>query len=290
MTEGLVARVATLTGNVYHVGGSVFLYGVPGILRFDGIISANGYSSTNLNTGGGAGGGVSINAGVLAGNGSIFANGGAGNNLGGGGGGGRIAIYSNTNLFTGTMIARGGAGFHDGGAGTTYLNSSFKGNGQHSQLIVDNGGLPAGWTPILSPTNALDVFVTNGAAMTLGSATPITLNSLTLSSNSSLGAATNFAALNLNITNLTIPVGAAILLDGEGFPPTMGPGPGSFNSSTSGGGGHGGFGSAGKDATFGGGGLAYDSVIAPIIAGSGGGEALVPLLRVLVHLVEEPCT
>ncbi|WP_431685854.1 LamG-like jellyroll fold domain-containing protein [Hahella sp. NBU794] len=63
-------------------------------LQLDGVISANGENlkQSNSNVGGGSGGSILLDVGVLSGNGLLQANGGE-SPAGGGGAGGRIAIY-----------------------------------------------------------------------------------------------------------------------------------------------------------------------------------------------------
>ncbi|MCP3961978.1 MAG: hypothetical protein GY719_29400, partial [bacterium] len=99
----------------------------------EGIISVDGESSGHNNHGGGSGGSVWIETGVLTGSGIIRANGGVGGNEGGGGGGGRIAIYVNSSYFGGVMQAYGSFGREYGGPGTIYLAGSNK-------LVVHNDG------------------------------------------------------------------------------------------------------------------------------------------------------
>jgi hypothetical protein len=99
------------------------------MLTLNGLISAQGILGTNsTGGGGGSGGGILIQCGQLSGNGTIRANGGAGNaSGGGGGGGGRIAIYVTQGpLYTcGNISAApqpsGGSGATAGAAGSIYL-------------------------------------------------------------------------------------------------------------------------------------------------------------------------
>jgi hypothetical protein len=256
--------------------GAALQFSVRGTMQLDGRISADGVTSSNLNSGGGAGGSVSLTVGKLLGAGSISANGGAGNNGGGGGGGGgRIAISYNTNQFAGGFTARGGSGANSGGAGTIYLNSNFFGQGKSSQLIVDNGGMRG--------TNTLVTFVagTAGQNFVIGNGASVILspggipggstawNSLTISSNGSLSGDSLLGTMTVTITsNLTVQTGGVFALDGQGSGPNAGTGHGGIG----GGAGHGGYGSMGNQATATGG-TSYDSISAPTLTGSGGGSS-----------------
>jgi hypothetical protein len=121
-------------------GGGLIDLAVGNTLTINGIIQANGISSTN----GGAGGSIKITTSDLAGTtGVIRANGGAGS---GAGGGGRIAVYYATISYNGgvdaiTKEAFGGDGSGntgDGAAGTIfYKNLSTDTNGH---IIVKNNG------------------------------------------------------------------------------------------------------------------------------------------------------
>lgn len=76
------------------VGGAALRMNVGGLLRVDGLISANGLPGIAGGAGGGAGGSLWLTVGGLAGSGVICADGGDGQwPNGGGGGGGRIAVY-----------------------------------------------------------------------------------------------------------------------------------------------------------------------------------------------------
>ncbi|MES9900661.1 MAG: hypothetical protein ABW148_16815, partial [Sedimenticola sp.] len=103
-------------------GGSIKLKA--DTLALEGVIRANGNSTSYIHGGGGSGGSVWLDVGTLSGGGRIEANGGSsGNGVGGGGGGGRVAVYydalSGFNLAT--VIAQGGGGSSQvGGTGTVY--------------------------------------------------------------------------------------------------------------------------------------------------------------------------
>jgi hypothetical protein len=67
-------------------------------LTINGSITANGTSSNDGQTAGGAGGGIIVRSPKIFLNGRLSANGGDGNYCGGGGGGGRIKVFYNDNL------------------------------------------------------------------------------------------------------------------------------------------------------------------------------------------------
>jgi hypothetical protein len=259
-------------------GGGALQLTVNGILQVDGQISANGGTAiSNLNSGGGSGGSLWLQARTLSGGGSVSANGGAANNLGGGGGGGRVALWYNTNRFTGTMTARGGPGANAGGAGTVFLNSSMLNVGTSGRLVFDNGGAHGTNSAILSSVNQVDVLITNGTTVSLGvqgGLTPASLwKNLTITSNSVLNAASNFNTVRLTIiSNLDIQAGGALSLDSQGSPANAGNGHGSLANGSGGGGGHGGLGSVGISTPLIGG-LTYDSINSPVIPGSGGASS-----------------
>jgi RHS repeat-associated protein len=92
-------------------------------LQLDGVIRADGATSTSdCCAGGGSGGGIRIDVGTLSGAGQITANGGGGALSSGGGGGGRIAIYyQNVGGFNfGNVTSQGGTGI----AGTNGQNGT----------------------------------------------------------------------------------------------------------------------------------------------------------------------
>ncbi len=137
-------------------------------LSIDGAIDASGVGAdrpelfSTDRAGGGAGGGVLIEVGILRGGGSVRANGGAalrGAFTSGGGGGGRIAVRA-TDLqgFTGFFEARGGGLLptldrpeSQGGAGTVFV---LRPAAQTGELRIDNGGEPS--SPASTPITAVD--------------------------------------------------------------------------------------------------------------------------------------
>ena len=119
------------SGTPYDTRGGGALKLVADELMLDGYIYA--YGSYNVWSGGGSGGSVWLDVGVLRGTGAINANGisgGSSDSTTSGGGGGRIAIYytdaSGFDL-TGRVVAYGGIGRtngQQGGAGTIYLKAA----------------------------------------------------------------------------------------------------------------------------------------------------------------------
>jgi hypothetical protein len=229
-------------------GGGSFRMTVDGTLRVDGRISADGAASPTLNGGGGSGGTVSLSAAVLSGSGTISANGGSGNAEGGGGG--------------------GGANF--GGAGTIFMgpvqllpNPIFVGPGP--RLIVDNGGVLGGYTPLFSSQGNFDLTVTGGAILT--NSLTLTFNSLFIGSNSTWLAASSSRPTFTILTNATIQAGGKISMDGT---ITGGGSQGQSLSASGGGGEHGGYGGASFLNALGGN-VTIDSISEPAIGGSQGG-------------------
>jgi hypothetical protein len=186
---------ASVVGQPGVDGGGFIRITASSGLVVDGTILANGNGASSTNnhwapgstpswSGGGAGGGIDLVVGTLAGSGTIQANGGScaqGQNgsCGGGGAGGRIAVRGYSSLsgnFTLANVADnirafGGAGGGipgnaalNAGAGTVYLRSATE---TYGSLIVDNNNSTAlaDSTPILLVPQAQLVTVT---ATTLG--------------------------------------------------------------------------------------------------------------------------
>ena len=117
-------------------GGGVVILNVSQTLTLHGSVSADG---ANDSRGGSSGGSVLLNAGVLAGHGTIQAMGGEGLHSSHGGSGGRIALYvTDKSLFTGTVLAYGGCGGDCGAAGTVFMREYAVGLPLNT-TIVDNG-------------------------------------------------------------------------------------------------------------------------------------------------------
>ncbi len=131
-------------------GGGLVRLVVEGTFTHDGSIIADGGSPPAGNlAGGGAGGGISIQAGALTGTGNISSVGGTGGTYccgytEGGGGGGRIALHYDSSTFVGAVSAHGGAGNYGGGpggAGTIYWKQIDQPDGD---LVVENNGQTTG--------------------------------------------------------------------------------------------------------------------------------------------------
>lgn len=147
-------------------GGGFIKLNLTSALTNNGSIKSDGNTGTvnGGNTGGGGSGGtIYLNAGSLAGSGSITANG--ANSLGnsGAGGGGRIAIYS-TNFFSGSKTAYSGTGAKVGGAGTIYEKDTDDAVNIYGNLIVNNNAVSGAVTTIVDAANTFDNLTISGAA------------------------------------------------------------------------------------------------------------------------------
>jgi hypothetical protein len=257
-------------------GGSITLT-VSGLLKIDGIISANGGDGSGLGGGGGAGGAITLTSGSLSGVGVIRANGGSGaDSIGGGGGGGWITVTVNNstgNQFTGTMSAYGGGGANWGGAGLISTQTTGT-SAPNIQLVLDAGGNPGPATLMPVSSSSTSLTLRNGAkglvnysSFTLGNLL-ITSNSWLVVSNSPASAAT------LTLASATIQAGGGITADSQGYAAGLGTGAGhlyqSSPSYTCSGAGHGGIGGNGSTNSAVGG-IAYDNQTSPSLTGSGGG-------------------
>jgi hypothetical protein len=258
-------------------GGGLLEFTVSGTLQVDGKITANGYPGVGQASGGGSGGGMLLNAKILAGGGVISANGGAGESmLGGGGGGGRVAVQVSSNLFAGQITAYGGPGFVGGGAGTVYLQPA---NSAYAQIVVDNGGLVGTNTPG-SWSETMDVTVANGAVLAVNDE-DFYVNNLVVGTNAILTPYSIESGyvepLELNASgNVTIQAGGGIIADGKGYTSgSSGSGSsGTVGSSTQGGGGgFGGNGGSSAGGIPGGAGYSYSSTYGGSSGGNGGGTA-----------------
>ncbi|HZR16863.1 MAG TPA: hypothetical protein VFE51_06005 [Verrucomicrobiae bacterium] len=257
-------------------GGGPIHLSVAGTLIVNGKISANGNAGAADGSGGGSGGSIWINAKMLAGAGTISANGGDGNGsglyAGGGGGGGRIAADA-LNLFLGKISAQGGNGYIRGGAGTVYLSSGPDIQPRQQQLVIDNGGT-GGTNTLLSlfTTSSVDLTVSGGAVLTLSG--QLYLHSLLVTSNSWIVATNLFLS---TMGDALIEAGGGMVADGNGYGASQGPGAGRYTviplgGYVGGGGGYGGYGgnAAGTTSVLTGGGT-YGLLTEPTTAGSGGG-------------------
>jgi hypothetical protein len=109
------------SGNAGGSGGGRVLINA-GVLALDGTIRADGAMAGSSATGNGAGGSINISATALTGQGSVSANGGSTSGFGVGGGGGRIAIKYGGLLGLAGISASGGQGYYGSGFnGTVHL-------------------------------------------------------------------------------------------------------------------------------------------------------------------------
>jgi hypothetical protein len=116
--------VVSISSHCGGPGGGAIKLNVSSTLTVNGTVSANGGGSTQYGSGG-AGGSVWIVADILAGSGSVTADGGSSSstNKSGGGGGGRIALEWQTRTFDGVIRAKGGSGNGFGNHGTIWVPS-----------------------------------------------------------------------------------------------------------------------------------------------------------------------
>jgi len=156
--------------NPNEPGSGAATFGVPtgnggGLVRIvaqsvqlDGVIKADGGVASEVNAGGGSGGGIRIDVGDLTGLGSIKADGGAGGGNGGAGSGGRVAIYYQdiTGFDVTKVTAFGLSASRIGASGTVYLQGPAR---EAGELIIDNNTRIAAneTTPIFSiPASSLN--------------------------------------------------------------------------------------------------------------------------------------
>ncbi len=271
----------TAPNNAGGSGGGALQLTVGNSLIVDGSITANGKSGVGRGSGGGSGGTLQITAGTISGNGNILAAGGNGDlPYGGGGGGGRVAVSYRTNLFAGNLRAYGGSGYTYGGAGTVFIGmQSVTQPLPNGILTIDNGGKSGTNTPLTATNLTYDLTISGGARAVTGPLTsPYMFRTLLITSNSWL-LITNLQQTVFNITNASIQAGGGIIADGFGSAAGAGQGAGHSSSqiglggSVGSGAGHGG---AGGASSFGPGGIIYDSISAPTLSGSGGGNGSLP--------------
>lgn len=255
-------------GGLGGAGGGAIKLIASGGLIVDGVISADGNSTTANNAGGGAGGSIWGEAVAMSGTGTITASGGNGEDGdGGGGGGGRIAGYFMHDLFTGTIRAAGGSGRQLGGAGTIYRRLIGDSSGV---LICNNNGSSGAMTPL--PTlDYCDLNIAGGAIAYPQFGQTLNLVGLDIKG---AGQLTHLRGQTLGVVVLAdalVDTNSLICADAAGYPvgSDAGPGAGSFGSDTGSGAGHGGAGGHGYEGNAGG--AAYDSLAAPVYWGSAGG-------------------
>jgi hypothetical protein len=201
---------------------------VTGILSNDGIISANGASSSGaVQGGGGAGGSVYVTAGSLLGSGSFTANGGAGGE--GSGGGGRVAVYYGANSnFTGftTSTATGGT---TGTAGANGTVAFFDTSVPNSNLnIYQDFTIPAG-----SNASYNAVTVQPGVALTIGGGSLVaiagtftvsgTVQVQSINNMAEVGGSWQGAGVTINAAAVQVNVGGSLNADEQGYVGSAGP-------------------------------------------------------------------
>ncbi len=259
----------TGSGGLGGAGGGAVRLIVSNTLTVDGRVTANGLNGASDNSGGGAGGSIFITAQTLAGKGVILADGGVGEWIdGGSGGGGRIALHTGALTFTGELFARGGTGGRErGGAGSIYKKTLGQTVGE---LVLENGGNNGALTPFDVPANTRLVL---GGGASFYPTSPLNLVSLELKPGATLTHVAGQSNLTLNVEqDLSVAPGAAINVDGRGYPIGDDPGPGAgANGPVCGGGGA--YGGNGGLAWPGDvpGGEAYGSILEPVDLGSSGG-------------------
>ena len=187
------------SGTTVPSGGGAVKMNVAGTATINGAITANANTVVHYHaSSGGAGGSIDLTAGILAGTGSITANGGKGGHYvfiggGGGGGGGRIAVHYTTDNSTLSYTAYGGLGDNgntsnqNGGAGTIFKKAAAQANGE---LIIDNNNIDTansdllmGYTPLTPSGTPLSVTfdtvtLQNDGALNLNSDTTLSYTSL----------------------------------------------------------------------------------------------------------------
>jgi len=170
---GGTAWYASINVHVGGTGGGIVDLTVGGTLTVDGDLSADGGGGNEIwgRGGGGAGGTIDADVGVLAGSGDIQAEGGnaaSTNPGGGGGGGGRIYLEYDSSTFSGTWSVENGDGT-GGGANGTDGKLGVKDVANDDFWIQDGwewqNGYESGWRNIVME-NAEDVR-TEVAALTL---------------------------------------------------------------------------------------------------------------------------
>ena len=178
------------SGGTDSSGGGAVLLTVNGTTTVNGLISARG---STAGTEGGAGGSVFLTTGVLAGNGTIQANGGDPTPTPySSGGGGRVSVIltNSTSLDNVAIHAYGGAGvgWRPGAGGTVYLENINNTPG-HGKLIVDyNNIAPVDRVNCVTMQNGKDpssyafstIILTNGAVYGLDTNDTLDITSTTI--------------------------------------------------------------------------------------------------------------
>lgn len=170
-------------------GGGLIVLNVSGTFTLNGTITADGNNAgTGDQSGGGAGGGINITAGTIAGTPQgVTLTGGSGgtfgsNNTGGGGGGCMSLTYTTDSSSSGLLDAssvtmNGGVGsYQHGGAGTYAV---FNTAGEDTLYVVNNGTVGAGSSQGASSLTVDYLEVNNGGTYTVASGTTFILVSNT---------------------------------------------------------------------------------------------------------------
>lgn len=279
-------------------GGSIRLH-VPGLLQLDGTVSANGGDGAIAETGGGSGGSLLVTVHELRGGGRFAADGGDAFTDKGGGGGGRIAVYlEDDSGFDNpeNSTANGGTGFEDGHTGTLaflevtdlsdftavpveirvhHLYELPEATTSTCQRLVlmTNGLMRIGAGARLDVADTVNVG--RDATLELGGDSLLQATTLALSSNSTVIIQSRAydapvegvwvgRGSAIHAGTMTIPAGAHVSADGQGYNPGQGPATAGYGTDYAGGGGHGGTGGG----SLGGG--TYGSFRQPDELGSGG--------------------
>ncbi|CAN5840735.1 hypothetical protein BH11PLA1_BH11PLA1_23630 [soil metagenome] len=223
------------------VGGGSIRLQIAGSLSVAGVIRSNGGGAAGNGAGGGAGGSVWITAGLLAGTGTIEANGSGFNYQGGGG---RVSVTAGSSSFTGATRAIPGA--NAAGPGSVYTAL-----GTQTPMLAYSG---SGITDLAEPlTLTGNLVVLNGAFLSHRAGSP--------------------QGLKLDVSgNATFEVGSGIDLSGRGYGPGAGPGAGANGTPESTLGAGGSYGGSGRIAGATPTGVTYGNFAAPVDLGSGGGS------------------
>ncbi|MCC6622285.1 MAG: PKD domain-containing protein [Deltaproteobacteria bacterium] len=247
-------------------------------MEIHGAVRADGVSNLGPSGvgGGGAGGSVLLDVGVLVGTGSITAEGGTASSRGAGGGG-RIAILYGTSDFDfGRVRARPGVAVAtaEAGPGTVVLRP----DGARATIVIDDGGRsalrdnsPLGSTPSATPWVADLDLVVRGRSRVVA-VQPLHLHAITLEGAARLSSLESVPpderGLDLDVARLVVGPEAAIDVIARGHQGACRPGT-ACSAPTAGagsqGGSHGGVGGGGSGAPT------YDDPKRPTMLGMGGG-------------------
>jgi predicted outer membrane repeat protein len=197
-------------------GGAVYVT-VGGTATVQGVISANADTTAGNYDYGGSGGSVFLRAGVVAGSGTLRANGSGTGHESGGGGGGRVAlIVTNSTSFGSLTLTAYGSGPSYGlgnyaTAGTVYKQSTAHA-AQQGILTIDNNNLISRRARTVIPTNhPLEQFsaIVLSRGGTLGFAPGETFDFGAMGNLTFNGAANSYIAVR-DVTGITIPASFTI--------------------------------------------------------------------------------